>query len=228
KDFGDAYVMEAPDKNLIGKSFTQIAAERQQDPVDTFLDLVVEMDKEILWETTVGNQNPDDYGPLYNDPNVVFGFADSGAHINNMAFYNLAIRVLRYVQASHDKGNPLMSYEKAIWRLTKENADFFNIDAGHLAVGKRADLNILDPEKLSDKVHEYHTAEFLQGCERLVNRSEDVIELTMINGKIAVEQGEFAESFGKERFGQFLKGQHEGSGKICPQESTIAKVLKEA
>jgi len=40
KDFGDAYVLKAPDESLIGKSFTQIAEERNQHPVDTFLDLV--------------------------------------------------------------------------------------------------------------------------------------------------------------------------------------------
>ena len=57
KDFGDAYVVDAPDKSLIGKSFVDIAKERNQHPVDTFLDLVVEMDKEILWETTIGNHD---------------------------------------------------------------------------------------------------------------------------------------------------------------------------
>lgn len=211
KDFGDAYVMQAPDKTLIGKSFTQIAEERKQDPVDTFLDLVVEMDKEILWETTIGNHDPDQYAPLYNDPNVVIGFADSGAHINNMAFYNLPIRVLRYVQASHENGKPIMSFEKAIWRLTKENADFFNIDAGHLAVGKRADITILDPEKLSDSVHDYHTAPFLQDCDRLVNRNDEVVDCVIINGKIAWEGNDFHPDFGKKRYGRFLAGTHKGS-----------------
>ncbi|MEL6866546.1 MAG: amidohydrolase family protein [Bacteroidota bacterium] len=208
KDFGDAYVIDAPDKSMIGKSFVDLANERNQHPVDTFLDLVVELDKEILWETTIGNHDPSRYKKHYNDENGVFGFADSGAHINNMAFYNLPIRVLRYVQASHEKGDPIMSFEKAIWRLTKENADFFNLDAGHLAVGKRADITILDPEKLSDGVHEYHRAEFLNGCERLVNRNDEVVELVMINGKIAWEGNAFSPAFGKERFGQFLKGKH--------------------
>ncbi len=208
KDFGDAYVVKAPNASLVGKSFLDIANERDQHPVDAFLDLVVEMDKEILWETTIGNHDPSRYKPHYNDPNVVLGFADSGAHINNMAFYNLPIRVLRYVQASHEQGEPLMSFEKAIWRLTKENADFFNIDAGHIAVGKRADITIIDPEKLSDSVHEYHTAAFLQDCDRLVNRNDDVVDLVMINGKIAWEGNGFSKQFGQERFGQFLKAKH--------------------
>ena len=64
KDFGDAYVIKAPDPSLIGKSFLEIAEERNQHPVDTFLDLVVEMDKEILWETTIGNHDPVSYTHL--------------------------------------------------------------------------------------------------------------------------------------------------------------------
>lgn len=101
-----------------------------------------------------------------------------------------------------------MSYEKAVWRLTKENADFFNLDAGSLEAGKRADITIIDPEKLSDDVHKYHTAEFLQGLNRLVNRNDDIVELVLINGKVAGGNQQFSERFGKERFGNFLKGKH--------------------
>ena len=208
KDFGDAYVTDAPDKSWIGKSFGDLAIERNQHPVDAFLDIVVEMDQQVAWKTTIGNHDPNRYKRLYNDTNGILGFADLGAHIDNLAFYNIPLRVLRYVQASHEKGNPLMSYEKAVWRLTKENADFFNLDAGSLEAGKRADITIIDPEKLSDDVHKYHTAEFLQGLDRLVNRNDDVVELVLINGKVAWENQQFSERFGKERFGNFLKGKH--------------------
>ncbi|MEL6853221.1 MAG: amidohydrolase family protein, partial [Bacteroidota bacterium] len=204
KDFSDAYVVEAPDPSLIGKSFVQIAEERKQHPVDTFLDLVVEMDQEIVWETTIGNHDPSRYKPHYNDPNGIIGFADSGAHINNMAFYNFPLRVLQYVKAAEEKGEPIMPMEKAVWRLTKENADFFQLDAGHLAVGKRADITILDPEKLDERVHEYHSAPFLEACDRLVNRNDETVACVMINGKIAWQDGSFSEEFGKERFGEFL------------------------
>jgi len=218
KDFGDAYVLRAPDPSLIGKSFTEIARERNQHPVDTFLDLVVEMDKEILWETTVGNHDPSRYKPLYNDPNGIIGFADSGAHINNMAFYNNPLRMLRYVQASHERGDPLMPLEKAVWRLTKENADFFNLDAGHLASGKRADVVIIDPAGLTDDVHQYHTAPFLGGCERLVNRNDDAVAAVIINGKIAWCDGDFSDEFGRERYGQFLPGKHHYSQPLKEDE----------
>ncbi len=208
KDFGDAFVTDAPDPAWVGKSFGEIAASRGQHPVDAFLDIVVEMDQRVGWKTTIGNHDPKRYKRLYNDMNGIFGFADSGAHINNMAFYNFPIRVLRYVQESHRRGEPLMSYEKTVWRLTKENADFFNLDAGTIEEGKRADITIIDPEKLSDTVHEYHSAEFLAGLDRLVNRDDEVVEFVCINGNIAWESGTFTEDFGNRRFGTFLKGKH--------------------
>ncbi len=223
KDFGDAYVLNAPDKSLIGKSFVDIATERNQHPVDTFLDLVVEMDKEILWETTIGNHDPKRYKAHYNDPNGVFGFADSGAHINNMAFYNFPLRVLRYVQVSHEQGDPLLSFEKAIYRLTKENADFFHLDTGHLAVGKRADITIIDPEKLSDEVHDYHTTRFLDTCDRLVNRNDGVVKWVIINGKIAFENDAFSDAFGKERFGEFLQAEHTYRKATVQQRGKVTK-----
>ncbi len=210
KDFGDAYVRNAPEpyKSWIGKSFMDIANERNQHPVDTFLDLVIEMDKQIEWETTIGNQDPTRYKPLYNDLNGIIGFADSGAHINNMAFYNFPLRVIKYVKDSHERGEPIMSYEKTVWRLTKEIGDFFNLDAGHLAEGKRADINIIDFDNLTDEVHEYHEAEFLHGCNRLVNRNDKAVSMTMINGKIAWQNGDFSPEFGIETYGQFLKADH--------------------
>lgn len=208
KDFGDAYVTDAPDKTWIGKSFLDLANERGQHPVDTFLDVVVDLDKQVEWETTIGNHEPMKLGKLYNDPNGILGFADSGAHIDNMAFYNFPLRVLKYVKDSHERGEPFMSFEKTVWRLTKENADFFNIDAGTIEEGKRADITIVDPEQLTDEVHKYHKAPFLQGLQRLVNRNEGVVKAVIIGGKIACENDKFAPEFGNEQYGQFLKGKH--------------------
>jgi N-acyl-D-aspartate/D-glutamate deacylase len=112
---------------------------------------------------------------------------------------------LRYVQAS---GEALMSLEKAVWRLTKENADFFNLDAGHLAAGKRGDVVVIDPQKLTDDVHRISSAEFMTGFSRLVNRDDDVVELVMIGGTPAWRSGAFTAAFGKERLGTFLRGTH--------------------
>src|SRR5690606_1700621 len=149
------------------------------------------------------------YGPLYNDENAIFGFADSGAHINSMAFYNFPLRVLRYVQASHEQGKPLMSIEKAVHRLTGENADFFNLDAGHLVPGARADVVVVDPARLTDDVHEITSDTFLGGHRRLVNRRDEAVRLVVVGGRPAWENGAPVPAFGRERFGRFLPGAHD-------------------
>ena len=51
--------------------------------------------------------------------------------------------------------------ETAIYRLTKEPADYLGIDAGDISVGKRADLIIIDPTKLdtdlnTEPIEDYH------------------------------------------------------------------------
>ena len=43
-----------------------------------------------------------------------------------------------------------MTVEQAVHRLTGELADWYRIDAGHLRVGDRADLVVIDPERLDD------------------------------------------------------------------------------
>jgi N-acyl-D-aspartate/D-glutamate deacylase len=49
--------MDAPDKTWIGKPFSEIARERNQHPVDAFLDIVVDMDAQVSWKTTIGNHD---------------------------------------------------------------------------------------------------------------------------------------------------------------------------
>ncbi|MBX3420543.1 MAG: amidohydrolase family protein [Pirellulaceae bacterium] len=208
KDFGDAFVTDAPDKSWIGKSFLEIARQRNQHPVDAFLDIVVDMDSQIEWKTTIGNHDPLRYKKLYTNPNAIFGFADSGAHIDNLALYNFPLRSIKYLKDAHERGDPFMSYEKLIWRLTKENADFFHIDAGVIQEGSRADIVVIDFDRLDDSVHEYHYADFLGGTQRLVNRNDEVVKLVMIGGRIAWEDGAFAQQFGSQRYGCFLKGKH--------------------
>ncbi len=208
KDFGDAYVTSAPDPYWIGKSFVEIARQRNQHPVDAFLDVIVDMDTQIQWKTTIGNHDPLRYKKLYNNPNGIFGFADSGAHIDNLALYNFPIRAIKYLKDSHERNDPYMTYEKLIWRLTKENADFFNIDAGVIEPGRRADIVVIDFDNLSDLVHDYHYAEFLGGTQRLVNRNDQAVTLVMVGGKIAWEAGDFSPSFGEEPYGTFLPGKH--------------------
>ena len=199
KDLSKSVILKCPDTTLIGKNFYQVAEERGQHPVDTFLDLIIDYDKQISWTTTIANDRPEKYPLLYDNPHNLISFSDAGAHLNNMAFYDFPLQMIKRVQESIDKGQPMMSMEKCIWRLTKELADWFNIDAGELNEGSAADLVIIDPTQLqnvSDKVFEAPIEEF-DNYVRLVNRSPKTVHSVYVNGELIYENDDFVEGYGK-------------------------------
>ena len=53
-DFRRMFVVSAPDAALAGRSFAEIAADRGQDPLPCFLDLLAEHDTALRWSTVAG------------------------------------------------------------------------------------------------------------------------------------------------------------------------------
>jgi N-acyl-D-aspartate/D-glutamate deacylase len=207
RDFHQAWIDACPDATLVGKSVGQVADERGTHPADTFLDLVVEHGKRFRWHTLIANHRPGERGWMMREPSALMGFADSGAHIRNMAFYSFPLRMLAQVRDAERAGRPILPLEKAVWRLTGELAEWFDVDAGHLRVGDRADLVVIDPEALDARLDAYHEApmEGLDGLVRMVNRSDGTVRTVLVNGRVAFEGGEVQPALGKERgFGQFL------------------------
>jgi N-acyl-D-aspartate/D-glutamate deacylase len=209
RDFFDAHIVSCPDASVVGKSFGDVAKERGIHPVDAFLDLVVMHGKKVRWHTLIANHRPREIERMMCEPAALIGFADSGAHIRNMAFYSFPLRMLKVVRDAEIAGRPVMPIEKAVWRLTGELADWLDVDAGHLRVGDRADLVVIDPTALDDRLAEYHEApmEGLGGLVRMVNRSDGVVDTVLVNGRIAFRDGVVEATLGKELgFGQFLPG----------------------
>src|SRR6202022_4133838 len=83
------------------------------------------------------------------------GFWDAGAHLHNMACYNMGLRLLRHVRDAEKTGEPFMTIERAVHRLTGELADWYRIDAGHLRIGDRADVVVIDPMRLDATLDGY-------------------------------------------------------------------------
>ena len=207
RDFHDARIVGCPDAKLVGRTFGELADERGIHPVDLFLDLVVEFGTHLRWHTVIGNHRPAVVEKLVNEPAAIISFADSGAHIRNMAFYNFPLRMLQLVYRSQQRGQPVMSMEKAVWRLTGELADWFGVDAGHIEEGRRADIVIIDPQQLEQPLDAYHEAPIPEfgDIARMVNRNDGIVDTVLINGNIAFRDNTYAEDLGREkRFGTFL------------------------
>lgn len=209
RDFSDAFIVDCPEPELVGKSFGQVARERDQHPVDAFLDLVVLHGKRLRWRMTIANHRPREVERMVADPSALIGFADSGAHIRNMAFYSFPLHLLRLVRDAARAGRPVMPLEQAVWRLTGELADFLGVDAGRLRPGDRADVAVIDPEALDRRLDEYHEAPMEGlGLSRMVNRSEGAVDTVLVRGRVAFRGGACAPGVGQEAgFGCFLRSQ---------------------
>jgi N-acyl-D-aspartate/D-glutamate deacylase len=200
--------VECPDASVVGKSFGQVGMERGGlHPVDAFLDLVLEYGTAVRWRTTISNHRPEVLKQMAREPGVQMGFSDAGAHPRNMAFYNFGLRLLRHVRDAEKAGKPFISIEQAVHRLTGELADWYQIDAGHLRIGDRADLFIVDPERLDASLDEYAEEKVQQyaGLSRMVNRNDGTVKAVFVGGRAVFVDGGPAEILGKLRTGRFLR-----------------------
>ena len=103
------------------------------------------------------------------------GFASPGK--THPRYFSAFIRVLeKYVKQEH-----LLSLPNAIYKMTGMPADKIGLtDRGKLLEGHKADILVMDFEKLHDNAdYDHHDA------------LADGIDYVMINGALAVEQGEY-------------------------------------
>jgi N-acyl-D-aspartate/D-glutamate deacylase len=210
RDFFDADIVDCPDAAVIGKSFGEVGLDRGLHPVDAFLDLVLEHGKALRWRTTISNHRPAVLKKLARDPGVQMGFSDAGAHLRNMAFYNMGLRLLRHVRDSEASGRPFMTVERAVHRLTGELADWYRLDAGHLRVGDRADVVIIDPARLDERLDDYAEDPVAQygGLSRMVNRNDETVKAVLVGGRAVFLDGDSTELVGRHRTGRFLRAAH--------------------
>ncbi|WP_292603644.1 amidohydrolase family protein [Nocardioides sp. REDSEA-S30_B4] len=208
RDFFDAEIVACPDASVIGKSFGQVGLERGGlHPVDAFLDLVIEHGTAMRWRTTISNHRPRILQKIAQSPHVQMGFSDAGAHLRNMAFYNFGLRLLKHVRDAERAGRPFLTVAQAVHRVTGELAEFYDIDAGHLRVGDRADVLVVDPERLDASLEKYAEEPVAQygGLSRMVNRNDATVPLVMVAGQVVVRDGVPTSLVGTQRTGSFLR-----------------------
>ncbi|NJL13628.1 MAG: hypothetical protein HC913_11885 [Microscillaceae bacterium] len=89
-------------------------------------------------------------------------------------------------------------------------ADWLGFEAGSLLPGDRADVTVIDPNKLSTHlggpVEDYDAR--LGGSMRLVKRSDGVVKHVFINGEPVFTEGIFHPQLGQQKFGQLLRSKH--------------------
>src|SRR5207247_6874382 len=155
---------------LAGQSIADIAAARNVDAPDAFLDLALEDGLDTLFDFPVFNQDPDAVRPLVTDERFLIGLSDGGAHVDQLCDAGYAT----YLLGKWVRQWEALTLERAVHRMTGEVADFFGIpDRGRIAVGAAADLVMFDPATVDDCPAEY-VYDLPNGAKRLIARAQGV------------------------------------------------------
>ena len=167
-----------------GKTIAELAAMRNQQPIDAFLDLALEENLEtIFWNANNGG-DWDAMGEILRSPYVLVGTSDAGAHVLFGADFGYGTILL----GLWVRERQVMSLEHAVHKLTFHPASIFGLQGrGLLRPGYAADITIFDPQTVH--AHEPEWAnDFPANSKRMVQRAIGV-HYTIVNGRVIHEQG---------------------------------------
>jgi N-acyl-D-aspartate/D-glutamate deacylase len=195
-------VVHCPEVSWQGLSFAEIACQKQQDPLDFFIQALQDYDTDLRWVATGANDRLEPRLTMMQHPHILPGFTDAGAHVRNLGYYDGALSLLK--QAVTTK---FLSPEAAIHRVTGEPAHWFRLDTGVLKVGAKADLVLLEPNSLNQPISPQVEISdpVLDGEPRMVKRgSDELVQAVYIQGIPVISKGQVSASLGREKLGSIL------------------------
>jgi N-acyl-D-aspartate/D-glutamate deacylase len=132
-----------------------------------------------------------DHAPILemlNDPACLLGLSDGGAHCTSIVDSGVPTFMLTHWSRDRVRG-PKLPVEMLIKRQTSETADFFGLsDRGRLTPGLRADVNLIDYERL--QVQKPELVHDMPAKGRRFVQKVDGYEATFVVGTQIFERGE--------------------------------------
>ncbi len=178
-------VKSAALKPLEGQSVAEVARAQGKDPVDVFLDLTLADDLENEFTMTSFNNRPERMAEILNNPAMLLGLGDGGAHLDMLCDSGYPT----YVLGTWVRERKVLTLEHAVQRMTSDPADFFGIkDRGRLLEGLAADVTIFDPATVGSLGRPERRYDLPGGAKRMVMRSQG-IAYTIVNGVVTWENG---------------------------------------
>jgi N-acyl-D-aspartate/D-glutamate deacylase len=172
------------------KSVAAIAAREGRTPDEVAYDYITGAEGQYLYFPVV-NYVVGDHEPIremLTDSGTLLGLSDGGAHCTSIVDSGLPSYMLAHWGRDRRRG-PRLPLELLVKRQTSETADFFGLtDRGRLAPGLRADVNMIDFDRLL-----LHKPEIVHDMpangRRFIQRVEGY-EATLVAGTPIFERGE--------------------------------------
>lgn len=161
----------------VGRRVTDIAAELGRHPTEAMLDLALESGLAARFRTPLVNFEEDEVEEILQDPDVVLGLGDGGAHLSQLCDACYSTHLLGH-WVRERRALPL---ERAVHMLTSRTAAIFGLtDRGLLQVGRPADVVVFDPATVGagplQRVHDLPA-----GADRLVSYPSGIRHV-LVNG----------------------------------------------
>ncbi len=173
------------------RSIAAMAARTNQSPAEFCYDYLTGGDGgRMLFFPVTGYVNGDlePIRAMLTDPDTLLGLSDGGAHCGQICDSSLPSFMLTHWVRDRARG-PRLPLEFVVKRQTSETADFFGFhDRGRLAPGLKADVNVIEFDRL--RLHHPELVHDLPaGGKRLVQRV-DGYAATIVGGVPIFEHGE--------------------------------------
>jgi N-acyl-D-aspartate/D-glutamate deacylase len=172
------------------QSVAALAAREGKSPEEFAYDYLTGGDGTRLFQFPSTNYVTGDHGPvreMLTDPQTLLGLSDGGAHCGVICDATVPSFMLTHWARDRTRGERL-PLEWIVKRQTSETADFFGFnDRGRLAVGKKADVNLIDYENLCPRAPEI-VNDLPAGGKRLIQKV-DGYEATIVSGQPIFERG---------------------------------------
>ena len=173
------------------QSIAAIAARQGRSPDEVAYDVLLGNDgKSILYlpVTNYAAGNVDVVRDMIAHPDTLIGLGDGGAHVGIMCDATATSYTLTHWTRDRERGG-LFSVPFAIKRLTLDNAAAIGLhDRGLLKPGKKADINIIDYDRMVLRGPSM-VYDLPAGGKRLVQRTEG-FDATIVSGAIVYRNGE--------------------------------------
>jgi len=162
-----------------------MACERGEHWAETFLRLARETNGKALFTLRMFNSDLGALAHMFKSDRCFPSLGDAGAHVTQVMDAGWATFVLSYWV----RETGFFTLEDAVRRMTAVPARIMGLkDRGTLAVGQRADLNVLDAASVAEQQPEL-VNDFPGGAARFIQRATGY-KATIVNGVVNVENGE--------------------------------------
>jgi N-acyl-D-amino-acid deacylase len=170
-------------------SIAALAAARGVSPAEEAYDRLLEDDGHAMLLVALGNfqdNSLDTVGALMRRDDVVLGLGDGGAHYGMICDASFPTFLLTHW--TRDRATGRLSVAEAVRELTSVPARVAGLaDRGRIAVGYKADLNIIDHDEL--RLHKPVVAHDLPAGGKRLDQTADGYVATVVSGVVIAERG---------------------------------------